>query len=138
MSLKPQASASAIRSEINVTPLVDVCLVLLIIFMVVVPVIQAGVPVDLPKTGDAPPMPAEAMQLTVSIQEDGSVYVRDVRVADADLRAFLAAVQAGEPDKQVIVRGDQSLQYGKVAEVLAVLRDVGYTRMGLILEKAPR
>ena len=136
MSLKPQASVSAIRSEINVTPLVDVCLVLLIIFMVVVPVIQAGVPVDLPKTADVPVMPAEGTQLAVSIRADGSVYVRDVRVADADLGAFLSAVQAGEPDKQVIVRGDQRLQYGKVAEILAILRDVGYTRMGLILEKA--
>ncbi|HVR95711.1 MAG TPA: biopolymer transporter ExbD, partial [Thermoanaerobaculia bacterium] len=101
-----------------------------------VPVIQAGVPVDLPKASNVPALTAEETQLTVSIQADGGVYVRDVRVADSDLRSFLAAIQSGEPDKQVIVRGDQRLQYGKVAEVLAILRDVGYTRMGLILEKA--
>lgn len=137
MSPAPAVSATAVRSEMNVTPLVDVCLVLLIVVMVLVPIIQAGVAVDLPKSAKGPALAVDATQLTVTIQKDGSVSVGDARVADSDLGPFLAAIQAAEPGKEVLVRGDQSLLYGKVAEVLAVLRDAGYSRMGLVLERKP-
>jgi biopolymer transport protein TolR len=136
MSPSPKPSESAVRSEINVTPLVDVCLVLLIIFMVVTPMIQAGVKVDLPKTVKAPPLPLDSKQLTVSIQEDGSVWVRGVRTEDSDLRAALATIHEAEPDKEVVFRGDRKLQYEKVTEVLAILNDVGFARIGLITERA--
>ncbi len=135
MALNPQSSHGAVRSDINVTPLVDVCLVLLIIFMVVTPLIQAGVKVDLPKTVKSPPMPGEQDQLTVSIQEDGSLWVRGVRTADADLAGKLAAIHQAEPDRPVIVRGDRCLQYEKVTEVLTTLNDAGFTRIGLVTER---
>jgi biopolymer transport protein TolR len=135
MSLDSKPANGTIRSEINVTPLVDVCLVLLIIFMVVTPIIQAGVKVDLPKTSKAPPMPGEQSQLTVSIREDGSVYVRGIPVAEAVLRDTLAAIQAAEPDREVIVRGDRHLQYERVSEVLALLSEAGFKRVGLVTEK---
>jgi biopolymer transport protein ExbD len=135
MALSPQSPHGTVRSEINVTPLVDVCLVLLIIFMVVTPLIQAGVKVDLPKTVKSPPMPGEQDQLTVSIQEDGSLWVRGVRTADADLAGRLAAIHEAEPDRTVIVRGDRRLQYEKVTEVLTTLTDVGFTRIGLVTER---
>ena len=75
MALNPQSSQGAVRSDINVTPLVDVCLVLLIIFMVVTPLIQSGVKVDLPETAKASSIPEQSSQLTVSIQEDGSLWL---------------------------------------------------------------
>jgi len=134
--MSPNTSAKAgVRSEINVTPLVDVCLVLLIIFMVVTPILQAGVKVDLPKTGKARPMPGEQTQIPVSIAEDGGVYVREVRVSDSDLTATLAAIHEAEPDREIIVRGDRRLQYEKISGVLALISEAGFTKVGLVTEK---
>jgi biopolymer transport protein TolR len=134
MSPSSRASSSAVRSDINVTPMVDVCLVLLIIFMVVMPVIQAGVKVELPKTG-AGPIAGEQTQIPVSIAEDGGIYVRNTRVADADLSDTLAVLHEAEPEHEVIVRGDRRLQYEKVSEVLTLINQAGFTRVGLITEK---
>ena len=135
MSLNPQFANNSVRSEINVTPLVDVCLVLLIIFMVVTPIIQAGVKVDLPKTVKPSRLPGEPTQLSVSIAENGTVYIRDAAVADADLAATLAAIHEAEPDREVIVRGDRHLQYEKVSEVLTLVSHAGFERVGLVTEK---
>jgi biopolymer transport protein TolR len=128
-------SKTAVRSEINVTPLVDVCLVLLIIFMVVTPILQAGVEVELPKTSNAPTIQGDQNQLRVSIAEDGNVYIRDSRVADADLPSFLAAIHGAEADREVIVRGDRHLGYERVSEVLAMLSEAGFQRVALVTEK---
>ena len=117
------------------TPLVDVCLVLLIIFIVVAPILNAGVKVDLPKTAKAPPMPGDPQQLNVSIAENGTVYVRNSRVPDANLGAFLAAIHDAEPDPEVIVRGDRHLRYERVSEVLAILSEAGFKRVGLVTER---
>jgi biopolymer transport protein TolR len=135
MSFDAKPAKGAIRSEINVTPLVDVCLVLLIIFMVVAPVLQAGVKVDLPKTSRAPGMPGDQTQLAVSIRADGSVYVRGTRVAETDLRETLLAIQQAEPNLEVIVRGDRRLGYERVCEVLAIVSDVGFKHVGLVMER---
>ena len=133
MSLNLERSTS-VRSEINVTPLVDVCLVLLIIFMVVTPILQAGVRVDLPKTVKAPGMPGDQGQLSVSIREDG-VYLKEARVSEAELRELLAGLHAAEPDREVVVRGDRALHYEKVCEVLTLLTEAGFTRVGLVTER---
>jgi biopolymer transport protein TolR len=133
MSLKP--ANGAVRSEINVTPLVDVCLVLLIIFMVVTPLIQAGVKVDVPKTVSAPSMPQAQDQLNVSIEADGSFWISGSRTAEEDLHNALAALHEAKSDRDVIVRGDRHLQYEKISEVLATLSDVGFTRIGLVTER---
>jgi TolR protein len=135
MALNPQSHPGAVRSEINVTPLVDVCLVLLIIFMVMTPLIQAGLKVDLPKTAKAHPMPGQDEQLNVTIQEDGSVSVSGRQISEGDLPNLLAVLHQAQPDRPVIVRGDRRLQYDKVTEVLATLSDVGFTRIGLVTEK---
>jgi biopolymer transport protein TolR len=131
--MSPESSRGSIRSEINVTPLVDVCLVLLIIFMVVVPVIQAGVKVDLPRTAKPSPL-GKTDQLSVSVAEDGSVYVRNAPVALSDLRAVLAQIHTAEPDREVIVRGDRRLQYETMCDVLATVSRAGFTRVGLVTE----
>jgi biopolymer transport protein TolR len=135
MSLNPQPANGSVRSEINVTPLVDVCLVLLVIFMVVTPILQAGVKVDLPKTKVADPLPDNQTQIRVSIAEDGTVYVREAPVADSALAATLAALHEAEPDREVIVRGDRHLQYEKVSEVLTLISAAGFERVGLVTEK---
>src|SRR4029079_5578433 len=101
MAFDAKAGNGTIRSEINVTPLVDVCLVLLIIFMVVTPMMMAEVKVDLPRTSRATSMAAQSTQLTVAIREDGSVYLGGSPVAEAMLRETLAAMQAAEPDREV-------------------------------------
>jgi len=128
------AQSAGVRSEINVTPLVDVCLVLLIIFMVVMPIIQQGVKVDLPKT-KGEQLPGKQDQLTVTIQQDGSVWVRGTRTEESALPGILTAIHQTEPDQEVIVRGDRKLQYEKISEVLATLSDVGFERIGLVTEK---
>jgi biopolymer transport protein TolR len=135
MALNPQSPHGAVRSEINVTPLVDVCLVLLIIFMVMTPLIQAGIKVDLPKTAKSHSIPGQDEQLTVTIQEDGSVWVSGRQTPEGDLPGLLATLHQAQPDRPVIVRGDRRLQYEKITEVLATLSDVGFTRSGLVTEK---
>src|SRR5688572_27843745 len=133
MSLNTQQNAS-VRSEINVPPLVDVCLVLLIIFMVVTPILQNGVRVDLPRTAKSPTMPADQGQLNISIREDG-VYLKEARLPETEMRELLAGLHAAEPDREVIVRGDRSLSYEKICEVLAILSEVGFTQVGLVTER---
>jgi biopolymer transport protein TolR len=135
MTLNSQPAPATIRSEITVTPLVDVCLVLLIIFMVVAPILNAGVKVDLPKTSKAPAMPGDESQIAVSIAADGSVYVRSRRVADSDLSGLFSTLRVAELDPEVIVRADRSLGYERVSEVLATLSEAGFKRVGLVTEK---
>ena len=134
MALDSKLANGTVRSDINVTPLVDVCLVLLVIFMVVTPLIQAGVKVDVPKTVEAPPLP-QTQQLNVTVQADGSVWVRGTRTAEGDLHGALSALHDAEPDRDVILRGDRHLQYEKISEVLTTLSDVGFTRIGLVTER---
>ena len=125
---------STIRSEINVTPLVDVCLVLLIIFMVVMPILQAGVKVDLPKTAAGKPLQGDQDQLNVSIRDDG-VYLANDRIVEGQLRDVLVALHSANPDREVIVRGDRSLYYERICDVLTLLNEAGFERVGLVTEK---
>jgi len=134
--MSPLSSQGAVRSEINVTPLVDVCLVLLIIFMVVAPILHAGVKVELPKTVDGRSMPGKSDQLTVSVAADGGVYVRSARVSPADLPALLVQIHTAEPDHDVIVRGDRHLQYETMCEVLTAVSRAGFAHVGLVTETA--
>ena len=128
-------TSSHIRSDINVTPLVDVCLVLLIIFMVVTPLLQKGVDVQLPETQSPEKMAENEKQLTVSVKADGSVYVKESFIPDDRLEAVFAEVHENSPDREVIVKGDRRLEYKRVREVMRLINEAGFTRVGLVTEK---
>lgn len=130
------ARTASLQSEINVTPLVDVCLVLLIIFMVVVPAMVSGtVPVQLPHTRTAESVAAER-QLPITVKEDGTVYV-DAHVLRGDqLAAELGRLHREGPLRPVAVRGDKRVPYGSVVTVLDACRSAGFENVGLISDRA--
>src|SRR3984885_15696822 len=107
-------------AEINVTPLVDVMLVLLIIFMVTAPLMTSGVSVDLPKT-NAQPLNSDSTPLTVSIKADGSIFLQDQPIDISDIVAKLQAIAQNNPDRRIFVRGDKDLAYGRIMEVMATI-----------------
>ncbi|MGK2872311.1 MAG: protein TolR [Alphaproteobacteria bacterium] len=122
-------------SEINVTPMVDVMLVLLIIFMVAAPLLTVGVPVNLPQS-KASPLNEKTEPLAISIKADGSVYIQDTLVALEELTARLQAITENKPDTRIYIRGDHSLDYGQVMEVMGLITSAGFTKVALITETA--
>jgi biopolymer transport protein TolR len=121
-------------AEINVTPLVDVMLVLLIIFMVTAPLMTSGVSVDLPKT-NAQPLNSDAEPLTVSIKADGSIFLQDQPIDIADIVAKLQAIAQNNPDRRIFVRGDKDLAYGRIMEVMGTITQGGFTKVALLAEQ---
>ena len=122
-------------SEINVTPFVDVMLVLLIVFMVTAPLLTVGVPVDLPKT-KAQALGQDREPLTVSLRQDGSIYLQNTRVSEDDLVPRLTAISANGYDQRIFVRGDKRVDYGHVMEVMALISAAGFTHIGLVTDVA--
>ncbi len=120
-------------SEINVTPLVDVMLVLLIIFLISAPLLTAGVPLELPKT-EAGAMQDQEEPLSVSIRADGTIFVQDTQVAFSELSPRLAAVAGDETAKPIYVRADGKAAYAVVAQVMAALSTSGFTSINLLTE----
>ena len=118
-------------SEINVTPMVDVMLVLLVIFMVTAPLLTVGVPVDLPKT-KAAAMNNDDKPLVVSVKKDGTLWLQDTEIEIDSLGPRLAAIIANKPDTTVYVRADKDINYGLFAEVLAELQSNGISKIGLV------
>jgi len=127
----------ATMSEINVTPFVDVMLVLLIVFMVTAPLLTVGVPVDLPKTR-APALGQDKEPLSVTIAQDGSVYLQKLAVPVDELVPKLKAIAGAGYDQRIFVRGDQTVDYGRVMEVMGLLSAAGFTRIGLVTDVAPQ
>jgi biopolymer transport protein TolR len=123
-------------AEINVTPLVDVMLVLLIVFMVTAPLMTSGVNVDLPKT-DAKPLNSDSEPLTVSIQADGKIYLQDSEIDLPGLVAKLTAISSGDLTRRIFVRGDKGIQYGLVMQVMATIAQGGFTKVALLAEQTP-
>jgi biopolymer transport protein TolR len=121
-------------SEINVTPMVDVMLVLLIVFMVAAPLLTVGVPIDLPKT-QAKELNTDSKPVTVSVNPSGEVFVGEEPVPIEGLVAKLAA-GPGTIDQRIYVRGDTTANYGAVMKVMGVLSGAGYAKIGLITEQA--
>jgi biopolymer transport protein TolR len=121
-------------AEINVTPLVDVMLVLLIIFMVTAPLMTSGVSVDLPKT-DAQPLNSDSEPLTVSIKADGTIFLQDQPVELADIVAKLQAIAKNNPDRRIFVRGDKDLAYGRIMEAMGTITQGGFTKVALLAEQ---
>jgi biopolymer transport protein TolR len=120
-------------AEINVTPFVDVMLVLLIVFMVTAPLLTVGVPVDLPKT-KAQALGQDREPLSVTIRSNGAIYVQNTPVEEEDLVAKLEAISANGYDQRIFVRGDRSVDYGRVMEVMAMISAAGFTHIGLVTD----
>ena len=123
---------AAMTSEINVTPLVDVCLVLLIIFMVVTPMLQKGVPINLPVTEEPEKTPDTDKQLQISVKSDGSVYLGTTVVRKEQVQSELDLIHQKTPDREIAVKGDRSVKYGAIIDVLKACREVGFNNVGLI------
>ena len=123
----------AALSEINVTPLVDVMLVLLIIFMISAPLLTAGVPVDLPKT-EAAAVSDQTQPLTITIQQDGRIFLQTAETPFSDLSVRLNALAGDGFDKPIYVRADGKAPYEKVAQVMAALSVSGFTKINLITD----
>jgi biopolymer transport protein TolR len=119
---------------INVTPMVDVMLVLLVIFMVTAPLLTSGVPVDLP-SANAKPITGDDRPLTVSVKADGSIWLsEDTTVQLDELAPRLKAMTNNNPDARIFVRGDAGVQYGRMIEVLANLQSAGMSKVALITQ----
>ena len=118
-------------SEINVTPMVDVMLVLLIIFMVAAPLLTVGVPIDLPDT-QAKAMNADTQPITVSINEAGKVYLQETEIPVEEVVAKLEAISKTGYDERIYVRGDRTADYGTVMKVMARISAAGYRNIGLV------
>ena len=118
-------------AEINVTPFVDVMLVLLIIFMVAAPLLTVGVPIDLPETR-ARPMAADTEPITVSISPDGKIFLQDEEVDAERLVATLQAIAQNGVEERIYVRGDRDADYGTIMRVMGRLNQAGYRRIGLV------
>ena len=119
--------------EINVTPFVDVMLVLLIVFMVTAPLLTVGVPVDLPKT-KAGQISGNTAPLVVSLQASGGLYLQDVQVEADQLILRLAAISEANPNVRIFVRGDRSVPYGEVLELMGRIQASGFERVALVAE----
>ncbi len=120
-------------AEINMTPFIDVMLVLLIVFMVAAPLLTVGVPVDLPKT-NAAPLEAQKDPLFVTVQADGTVFVQEQRTDMTNLVALLVAVTNSNPEARIFVRGDAKIAYGKMLEVMGTMSGAGFKKVGLVAE----
>lgn len=127
-------SHAALNADINVTPLVDVCLVLLIIFMVVTPMLQKGVPVNLPITEQPDKTPDTDKQLIISVKADGTVYLGPNAVRKEQVESSLEEIHARTPDREIAVKGDRLVKYGDVLDVLKACREVGFNDVGLIAQ----
>ncbi|MEA2345203.1 MAG: biopolymer transport protein TolR, partial [Thermoanaerobaculia bacterium] len=123
-----------LTSDINVTPLVDVCLVLLIIFMVVTPMLQKGVPVNLPMTEEPEKTPDTDKQLQISVKSDGTVYLGSLPVLKEQMQSELQKIHDRTPDREIAVKGDKLSKYGAVLDALKACREVGFNNVGLIAQ----
>ena len=120
-----------LMSEINVTPFVDVMLVLLIIFMVAAPLLTVGVPIDLPET-QAKALNAETQPITISVNKDGQIYLQETEVAIEEIVPKLEAIAKTGYEERIYVRGDTAAAYGTVMKVMARVSAAGFRNLGLV------
>jgi biopolymer transport protein TolR len=119
--------------EINVTPFVDVMLVLLIVFMVTAPLLTVGVPLELPET-KGQQLQSNKEPLTISVQKDGKVYIQETQVMLDDIAARLKAIAKAGYDEPIFVRGDKGIDYGTVMRVMGRIKSAGFTKVSLVTE----
>ena len=119
-------------SEINVTPFVDVMLVLLIVFMVTAPLLTAGVPVDLPKSEARQIQDEDNKPIEVTVSTDGKIFVGETEVEKDRLISLLSALTDNDPERRVFIRGDQKLAYGQIMDVIGAINKGGFRKVALI------
>jgi biopolymer transport protein TolR len=122
-------------SDINVTPMVDVMLVLLVIFMVAAPLLTVGVPVDLPQT-KAPAINEQKEPLVITVNAEGKLFLQNSEIADDQLVPRLQAITRNNPDADIYVRGDRAINYGRVMEVMGMVSAAGFNKVSLVTEQA--
>ncbi|TPD62069.1 protein TolR [Emcibacter nanhaiensis] len=120
-------------SEINVTPFVDVMLVLLVVFMVAAPLLTVGVPIDLPSS-QAKPLPENTKPLSITIDKEGKIYLQDEEVRLSELVPRLKVIFENRTDDRIYVHGDQAVDYGTVMKVMGVMNAAGYSRVALVTD----
>lgn len=120
-------------SDINVTPFVDVMLVLLIVFMVTAPLLTVGVPIELPKT-DAKQMSEESEPLTITLDKEGNIYIQEMEIAFSELGEKLEAIGMGNYDQKIYINGDKNINYEMLMKVMAKINSAGYTSIGLVTD----
>ena len=123
----------AIMSEINVTPFVDVMLVLLIIFMVAAPMMTVGVPIDLPET-QAKALNSETQPITISVKNDGEVFLQETPIPVEEVAAKLEAIATTGYSERIFVRGDATSPYGVIADVMSRIQEAGFKNIGLVTQ----
>ena len=133
MSLKYSHTKKEPMSEINVTPFVDVMLVLLIIFMVTAPLLTVGVQVDLPESS-ADSLPEDEEPLTLSINSKGEIFIQEHQVEYKKVVPKILAISKNRTDTRIYVRGDKTINYGRVLEIMGMLSGSGFTKVALISE----
>ena len=127
-------SPDEIKGDINVTPLVDVCLVLLIIFMVVTPMLQSGVDVLLPQGAHAEKKPGKVGDLIISIKADGTVFIGQDWIPDRSLVQYLTAEHQKDPNRNVMLKADKRINYGKVRDVLKAANEANFSGVSILTE----
>jgi len=127
-------SPDEVKGDINVTPLVDVCLVLLIIFMVVTPMLQQGVDVQLPAGPHAEKKPGKEGDLIISLKTDGTVFVGQDWIPDRNLNTYLKAEHDKDPARNVMMKADKRINFGKVRTVMKAANDAGFTGVAILTE----
>ena len=135
MAMDVGGAKGGVKSDINVTPLVDVMLVLLIIMMIIAPLLQKGVDVRLPTATNTADKPETQDQTVVGVTPDGRYWVNGVSVPDADVRVRLDDIFEGKQERIVLIKADEDAPYGRVMEVMDTLRAAGIEDMGLITER---
>ena len=131
----PGSSENDVKADINVTPLVDVCLVMLIIFMVVTPLLRAGADVNLPQTNMPPKMPEGAKQKTISMTARAEVVIDGVWIPDQNLAAYFKDLHTQSPEKTLVIKGDKALKYKDVRKIMEIVNDAGFGGVGLVMDK---
>lgn len=124
---------SKLNADINVTPLVDVMLVLLIVFMVAAPLLSVGVPVELPKT-DAKSLPSENEPITITVDSEGKVFLQETEVSLDEIVTRLTAIANNGYEERIYLRGDNASDYGSVMKVMARVNAAGYSNLGLVTD----
>ena len=122
---------SRLMSEINVTPMVDVMLVLLIIFMITSPMLVAGIEVELPKT-DSAAVSGNDKPLEITINKRGEIFLIETKIEKTKLVQKLKAITKGKNDKKIFVRGDKNIAYGEIVDLMAVIYNAGFTKVALV------